>query len=90
MTMGINQLSGRIILLPNARFDYTAGQIRTFVKMWNDGEADTRICEYFAISKLEVYLLVLHCANEELIEPRKGSMKGTKPHKWKRGKIIIE
>jgi Zn-dependent peptidase ImmA (M78 family) len=57
MTMGISELSGRVILMPDKRFDYTAGQIQRFIKMWNDGEADTRICEYFGISRLEVIFL---------------------------------
>jgi hypothetical protein len=86
---GIDKLSGRVILLPNNRFDYTAGQIRKFVKMWEDGEADTRICEYFAINKNDVVLLVMHCNDKGYIEPRPGGMKGTKPHKW-RERIKIE
>lgn len=84
--MGINRLSGRIILHPEARFDYSYAQIRKFIRMWEEGESVSRIAEYFAITKFDVFLLVSHCEMEEWIGPREGAYKGTKPHKWKRSK----
>lgn len=80
---GINALRGRVILLQEARFDYTPGQIRKFVKMWNDGEPISRIAEYFTIAIYEVALLVIHCELEEWIVPRKGGLLGSKKRKWK-------
>jgi hypothetical protein len=35
--MGINRLTGRIILCPDARFDYSVRQVRKFIQMWNEG-----------------------------------------------------
>jgi hypothetical protein len=81
--MGLNKLSGRVILLPEARFDYSHGQIRKFIAMWNDGEPISRIAEYFGIAIYEVSLLIIHCELEEWIGPRPGGLKGTKKHKWK-------
>lgn len=84
--MGINRLTGRVILLPDARFDYSYGQVRKFIKMWEEGEPISRIAEYFGIAMYEVSLLIIHCEIEEWIKPRPGGLHGTKKHKWKKSK----
>lgn len=89
--MGIDSLTGRIILLPNARFDYTPAQVRKFIRMWNEGEPISRIAERFMIAMYEVSLLVMHCELEGWIEPRPGGLRGTKKHKWRqKEKMRIE
>jgi hypothetical protein len=81
--MGLNKLSGRVILLPEARMDYSMGQIRRFVKLWNEGQPVTKIAESFGIAMYEVGLLVMHCELEGWIEQRPGGLRGTIKHKWK-------
>jgi hypothetical protein len=75
---GINQLTGRIIILPDAKMDYSPAQIRRFVKWWNDGIPTKEIGEKFTISHLEVLMLVAHCEIEGWIQDRPGGYKGTK------------
>jgi hypothetical protein len=89
---GIDQLSGKEILFDGHKMDYTKGQMRKFVKMWEDGEPLSRIAEYFGIPMLDATLLVIHSGEKEYIFPRKGGYKGTKKHKWKREreKMTIE
>lgn len=74
---GINSLSGRIIILQDCKFDYTPGQIRKFIKLWNDGEHLTTIAQKFDLSTLEIALLTMHCDTEGWIEPRPGGAYGT-------------
>lgn len=81
--MGIDRLSEREILLPDARFDYSKRQIKRFIKMWNDGEPISRIAESYGIALYEVGLLIMHCELKGTIGPRPGGLKGTKKHKWK-------
>lgn len=81
--MGIDSLTGRIILLPEARFDYTPAQMQRFVKMWDDGEPGSRIAESYNIALYEVSLMVMHSELEKWIRPRQGGFRGTKPHRWK-------
>jgi hypothetical protein len=90
--VGINKLSGKEILFDGYKLDYTKGQMRKFVKMWNEGEPASRMAEYFAVSLLEIFLLVAHSEDKGYITTRPGGYKGTKKHKWKRGreKIRIE
>lgn len=84
--MGINRLSGREILFEDAHMDYSYGQIRKFVRMWNEGEPASRIAESFCIAIYEVTLLTIHCELKGWIEPRPGGLRGTKKHKWKKKK----
>jgi hypothetical protein len=81
--MGVNRLSGRVMLWPDARFDYSWGQIRRFIKMWEDGEPISKICESFTITQFDAFLLVSWCEFNEWIKERPGGYKGTKKHRWK-------
>lgn len=87
----LDELTGRVILHEDLKFDYTPFQIRKFVKMWEDGESGTEICRLFNIIQLELFFLVSHCEVKGWIKPRPGGIKGTKkkPRK-KREKIVID
>jgi hypothetical protein len=86
---GINSLTGRIILLDEFKMDFTPGQIRKFVKMWEDGEPLSKIAEYFFITMDNVAIMVIHCTREGWIEPREGGLFGTKRHERPKRKIKI-
>jgi hypothetical protein len=74
---GINKLSGKIIILEDCKFDYTPGQIRKFIKLWNDGFHLTAIAEKFSLSTLEMGLLTAHCHVQGWIELRDGGAFGS-------------
>lgn len=83
---GFKSLRDRIILLPEAKMDYTQHQIDKFIDLWNKGVPIGDIAEKFWIHNYEVALLVIHCELEWLIEPREGGLKGTVPRKKRKGK----
>lgn len=84
---GIDSLKGRIILLPDARMDYTPAQIRRFIKMYDEGHPISNIAAHFYITHHEVWLLILHCGFlEGWIEPREGGLTGTLPPKKRKRK----
>jgi hypothetical protein len=87
---GINSLTGRIILLDEFKFDFTPGQIRKFVKMWDEGQPISKIAEYFYISMDNVAVMVMHCTREGWIQPREGGLLGNKQHERPPRKIKIQ
>lgn len=82
----------KTIILMEARFDYTQKSLDYFVKLYNEGVSFSNIANKMFITLTDVYLLVLHCANEDLIEPREGNIWGKeKPKKRgrpKKGSVI--
>lgn len=76
---GINSLRDRVILLPEAKMDYSPKQIRDFIEMWEKGTPIGEIAEKLWVASYEVALLVIHCELEGWIQPRVGGLMGTKP-----------
>lgn len=74
---GIDSLKGRIIILSEAKLDYSPGEIKKFLIMWEEGWPIGEIAEKLWITNYEVALLVIHCELEELISPREGGLRGT-------------
>jgi hypothetical protein len=79
--MGLSSLKNRVILLPDAKMDYTPKEIRKFVDWWNEGIHITEIAKRMYISTAEVALIMIHCELEGWIEPREGGIFGTVPRK---------
>jgi hypothetical protein len=77
MSKGINKLSGKIIILEDCKFDYTSGQVRKFIKLWNEGLHLTAIAEKFSLSTLEMALLTMHCDLNGWIDSRPGGAVGS-------------
>jgi hypothetical protein len=78
---GFDSLKDRIILLPEAKMDYSAMQIQKFIKMWEDGMPIGEIAEKFWVNNYEAAILVMHCELEGWIKPRKGGLQGTSSRK---------
>jgi hypothetical protein len=78
---GINSLRDRVILLPEAKMDYTPKQIKTFIEMWEEGNPIGEIAEKLWVASYEVALLVIHCELEGWIQPRCGGLTGSQPRK---------
>ncbi|MEH7093966.1 hypothetical protein [Neobacillus vireti] len=78
---GFDSLKNRIILMPEAKMDYSQRQIEKFVEMWKAGKPIGEIADHFWIKHYEVALLVMHCELENLIRPRKGGLYGSVPRK---------
>jgi hypothetical protein len=83
---GYESLKKRIIILPDAKMDYTPKQIEKFIELWNEGVSIGEIAEKFWVAIYEIALLIIHCELEGLIEPRKGGVHGTAPRKKRKGK----
>lgn len=86
MMHGFDSLKDRIIILPDAKMDYTPKQIKKFIEMWENGSPIGDIAEKFWVSHYEIALLVMHCELEELIQPRVGGLLGVLPRKKRKGK----
>lgn len=84
---GFESLKDRIIILPDAKMDYTPKQIKKFIDLWNEGVPIGEIAEHFWVASYEAALLVMHCDLEGLIKPRAGGLEGTLPRK-KRKRLI--
>jgi hypothetical protein len=78
---GVNSLRELIIILPEAKMDYTSNQITKFTELWNEGITIGAIAEYFGVAIYEMALLVIHCELEGLIQPREGGLIGTIPRR---------
>ncbi|MFJ5713134.1 hypothetical protein [Neobacillus sp. NPDC093127] len=74
---GFDSLKERIIILPDAKMDYTPKQIEKFIKLWNEGVAIGDIAEKFWVNNYEIALLVMHCELEGWINPREGGLNGS-------------
>lgn len=83
---GFDSLKKRIIILPEAKMDYTQKQIDKFIELWNEGVSIAEIAEKFWVAIYEIALLIIHCEVEGLIEPREGGIHGTVPRKKRKGK----
>ncbi|MBT2722287.1 hypothetical protein [Bacillus sp. ISL-46] len=78
---GINSLMDQVILLPDAKMDYSPKQIAKFIELWEKGIPIGEIAEKFWVANYEMVLLVMHCELEGWIQPRDGGLKGTQPRK---------
>lgn len=74
---GFDSLKGRVILFPDAKMDYSPGQIKRFIDMWNEGWPIGEIAKKFWLKNYEVVLLIIHCELEGWIGPREGGLQGT-------------
>jgi hypothetical protein len=81
MSGGIDSLTERIIILPEAKMDYMPKQIKRFIEMWNEGYHIGDIAEKLWVTNYEAALVVMHCELEEWIQPREGGLYGTIPRK---------
>jgi hypothetical protein len=78
---GINSLRDRVILLPEAKMDYSPKQIKKFIELWEKGITLGDIAEQFWVANYEIALLVIHCELEGWIQPREGGLLGKLPRK---------
>jgi hypothetical protein len=62
---GFASLKDRIIILPEAKMDYTPKQVEQFIEMWNEGHHVGDIAEKFWVNNYEIALLVMHAELEE-------------------------
>jgi hypothetical protein len=84
---GFESLKDRIIILPEAKMDYTPKQIQKFIDLWNKGVPIGEIAETFWVASYEVALLVIHCELEGWIKPRSGGLEGSLPRKKRKGRV---
>lgn len=83
---GVNSLRGQVIILPDAKMDYSANQIKKFIDLWEKGTPIAEIAEKLWVAIYEIALLIIHCELEGWIQPRKGGLLGTKPREKRNSK----
>lgn len=83
---GINSLRDRVILLPEAKMDYSPKQIKKFIDLWENGTPIGEIAEKSWVAIYEIALLIIHCELEGWIQPRKGGLLGTQPREQRNKK----
>lgn len=65
-----------VMVLADQNFFWREYELEEAVEMWESGLSLEYMSEYFNRRPMEVLLLLLHCAEQGLIEWRKGSIFG--------------